>query len=112
MSKSNHSGESKDETTETPQASQSSNGGRSSISDTLGITAQPNQDFPPMPNSPDLKTNDAVEKSRIIQALANALGELVFWKRVELADGEEVFALCFPVRKWEVDRVSKELKPK
>lgn len=112
MSKSNHNGELSDGTTETPQASQSSSAASPSISDMSGITALQNQDFPPMPNSPSLKTSDAVEKSRIIQALANALGELVFWKKVELADGQEVYALCFPVRKWEVDPVSKELKPK
>lgn len=112
MSKLNHNGESKDGMTETPQASQSTNAANPSISDTLGITARQNQDTPPMPNSPDLKTSDAVEKSRIIQALANALGELVFWKKIELADGQEVYALCFPVMKWGIDPVSKELKPK
>lgn len=111
MSQSNHNGESNEGTTGTPQGSQSSNAAKLSISDTLDITAHPNQDYPPMPNSPS-PNSAALEKSRIIQALAGALGELVFWKKVELADGQEVFALCFPVRKWGIDPVSKELKPK
>jgi hypothetical protein len=112
MSKSNQHGESKDETTAIPQALPSSNVARPSISDTSGITAQTNQDYPLMPNSQSPTSEAAMEKSRIITALAKALGTLVFWRKVELGDGQEVYALCFPVRKWEIDPVSKELKPR
>jgi hypothetical protein len=109
MSKSNQAGVLKDETTEIPQASQSTNAASPSISDTSVTTAkaQSPKDSQPMTNLQDIP--NAV---RLIQALAAKLGTLVEWKRLTLGDGREVYALVFPTDKWEVDPVSKELKPR
>jgi len=52
----------------------------------------------------------AVRMVRLIQALAARLKGLVFWKKLLLRDGQVVYALCFSVRIWDVDPVSKELK--
>jgi hypothetical protein len=109
MSKSNQAGVLKDETTVTPQASQSTNAANPSMSDTSVTTAraQSQKDSQLTPN-----LQDAPNAVRLIQALAGKLGALVEWKKLTLGDGREVYALVFPVSKWEVDPVSKELKPK
>lgn len=49
---------------------------------------------------------------RIVQAFAAKLGALVEWRKVVLGDGREVYALCFPLSLWDVDPVSKALKPR
>lgn len=38
--------------------------------------------------------------ARLVVTFATELGELVFWKKLELVDGQEVFALCFPTNSW------------
>jgi hypothetical protein len=53
---------------------------------------------------------DVPNAVRLIQALAARLKGLVFWKKLVLRDGQVVYALCFPVRLWNVDPISKELK--
>jgi hypothetical protein len=105
--KSTPGGESKDETTGTPQASRSTNVENPSISDTSVTTVGPKSLKVSQP-TPNLQ--DVPNAVRLIQALAAKLKELVFWKKLILRDGQIVYALCFPVRKWEVDPVSKELK--
>ena len=106
---SNPNGGLKDEMTDTQQATQSFSAASPSILDTSDSTALLSPSFQPTPNS-EIETPN-LAYSRIVQAFAAKLGALVFWRRIKLGDGQEVYALCFPVRKWEVDPVSKELKP-
>src|SRR5689334_21928578 len=107
--KSTPSGESKDETTGTPQVSQSTNAENPSISVISVTTAKPKS---PMDSQHIPNLQDVHNAVRLIQALAAKLKDLVFWKKLMLRDGQVVYALCFPVRKWDVDPVSKELKPR
>jgi hypothetical protein len=98
-----------EETTARPQASQSTNAGNQSMSATSATTAKAKS-----PKDSQLTPNlqDVPNAVRLIQALASKLGALVEWKRLTLGDGREVYALVFPVSKWEVDPVSKELQPR
>lgn len=109
MSQSNQAGVLKDEMTVIPQVLQSTNAGNPSMLDTSDTTAKAKsqKDSQLTPNFQDVP--NAV---RLIQALAAKLGALVEWKRLKLGDGREAYALVFPVSKWEVDPVSKELKPR
>lgn len=103
------SGDLKEETTETLPASPSSSEGSQSTSGTSATTAEA-----PSPKdsqrTPNLK--DAPNAARLIQALAAKLGKLVEWKKLKLGDGREVYALIFPVGKWQVDPDTKELLPR
>src|SRR5690349_13283662 len=104
MSKSNQAGVLKDETTETLQGLQSTNAvspSTSAISDTTA-KAKSQKVSPPTPNLQDVP--NAV---RLIQALVGKLGTLVEWKKLTLGDGREVYALVFPVSKWQVDPETK-----
>lgn len=100
MSKSNRSGELKGATTGTRRGTRSSNAasakkqGNRHISDTLDITAQKS------PNSQ--RTENLANDARMIQALADKMKPLAFWKKIELEDGSKCFALCFPVSKWNI----------
>jgi hypothetical protein len=105
--KSTPNGESKDETTGNLQASQSTNAENPSISVTSVTTANPKS---PKDSQHTPNLQDVPNVVRLIQALAARLKGLVFWKKLLLRDGQVVYALCFPVRKWDVDPVSKELK--
>ena len=105
--KSTPSGESKEEATGTPRASQSTNAENPFISDTSATTADPKN---PMVSQRTPNLQDVPNAVRLIQALAAKLKDLVFWKKLMLRDGQVVYALCFPVRKWDVDPLSKELK--
>jgi hypothetical protein len=44
---------------------------------------------------PETTTN-----ARLVVTFAEKLGALVTWKKLELADGTEVIALCFPTNAW------------
>ena len=101
------SGELNDETTETLPASQSSNAASPSTSDTSDTTVKAKS---PKVSPPTTNLQDVPNAVHLIQALANKLGTLVEWKKLTLGDGREVYALIFPVSKWEVDPVSKELR--
>lgn len=114
-SKSTQNGELNGETTATPQDLPSSsevlmpsqkNRPTSDISATTAKAKSPKASQP----TPNLQ--DVPNAVKLIQALGAKLGALVEWKRLTLGDGREVFALCFPVSKWEVDPVSKELRLK
>lgn len=109
MSKSNQVGVLKGETTGTHQGLQSTNAGSQSTSATSDTTAkaQSQKDSQATPN-----LQDAPNAVRLIQALAGKLGALVEWKKLTLGDGREAYALVFPVSKWHVDPVSKELQPR
>lgn len=102
-------GESKEETIETPQVSQSSNEENQSTSGTSDTTAKAKS---PKDSQRTPNLQDAPNAARLIQALASKLGKLVEWKRIKLGDGQEAYALIFPVRKWHVDPESKELLPR
>jgi hypothetical protein len=102
-------GASSAETTETRPASPSSNAGSPSISATSATTAEA-KSLKGSPRTPNLQ--DAPNAARLIQALGAKLGKLVEWRKLTLGDGSEVYALCFPVSKWEVDPSTKELLPR
>lgn len=106
---SSHNGESRDEMTVHQQVTPFTNAVSPSISATSVSTAHPSPNFQATPNS---QTPPNLAHSRIVQAFAAKLGTLVFWRKVQLGDGQEVIALCFPTLLWEVDPVSKELKPR
>jgi hypothetical protein len=107
MSKSNRNGALSEETTVRPRVSPSTNAGNPSTSATSATTAKAKS---PKVSQDTLNLQDAPNAVRLIQALAGKLGGLVEWKRLTLGDGREVYALVFPVSKWEVDPVSKELQ--
>jgi hypothetical protein len=108
-SQSTRNGVSSEETTVTPQDLQSTNAGSPS---TLGISATTAKETSPKVSQPTPNLQDIPNAVRLIQALAAKLGTLVEWKKLTLGDGREVYALCFPVRSWEVDPASNELRPK
>lgn len=94
-------------TTGIPQDLQSTNAGSPSMSDTSATIPKAKSQKDSLPTNNFLDVPNAV---RLIQALAAKLKGFVFWKSLVLRDGQSVYALCFPVRKWDVDPVSKELK--
>jgi len=85
--------------TERRPASQSTNAESPSMSGTLATTPSPKK-----ASQRTVNLQDIPNAVRLIQALAagKALGKFVFWKKLALGNGEEVIALCFPVRNWEV----------
>lgn len=46
---------------------------------------------------------DVINASRLIQALAAALGDLVRWKKIRLKDGSVAYALIFPSSLWRIE---------
>jgi hypothetical protein len=108
MSKSNQAGASKDETTETRRASQSSNVENPSTSVMSATTPKAKS---PRDSQPTINLQDNTNAVRLIQALAGKLGTLVEWKKLTLGDGREVYALIFPTGNWQIDPNSKELLP-
>lgn len=105
MSDSNltHGGGLNPETTESPRDMQSTNGdsiptqGDLSTLDMSGTTPPKKKDSPRTVNLADV--NNA---KNMIGAMALRLDKLIEWQRVELEGGREVFALCFPLDKWEL----------
>jgi hypothetical protein len=106
---STQNGDLKEETTETLPASQSSSVESPSTLDTSDTTAK---ETSPKVSQRTPNLQDAPNAARLIQALAAKLGKLVEWKKLSLKDGRKVYALVFPVDKWDVDAVSKELLPR
>lgn len=106
--KSNQAGALSVETTDTQQGMQSSSAESQSISVTLASTALQSQSSPATPNS---LVEARLMHAKIISAFAAKLGNLVEWRKLTLEDGRDAYALVFPVSKWEVDPVSKELTP-
>jgi hypothetical protein len=103
--KSAQSGVLNDETTAPPQDLPSTNAVNPSMLVTSGTTAPTSHNSPDTPNSPAVA-------AKMIQAFAAKLGALVEWRRVRLPSGRSGFVLFFDVSKWEVDPVSKALRPK
>lgn len=58
-----------------------------------------------------LGESEETTNARLVVTFAAKLGALVAWKRLELADGREVFALCFPTNLWTTNAQG-ELVPK
>ena len=100
----NLTGELKEEMTETLQALQSSSGESPSILDTSDTTVKAKS---PADSQRMTNLQDVPNAARLIQALAAKLGKLVEWKKLTLGDGREVYALIFPVGKWDVDSDNK-----
>jgi hypothetical protein len=109
MSKSNRAGELKDGTIATRQGSRSTSAGSRSISGTSVTTAKAKN---PQISQNTVNLQDKGNAVRMIQALVGSLGDLVEWKKLTLGDEREVYALIFPVSKWEIDPASGELKPR
>lgn len=95
-----------------PQALLSTNVESPSILGMSDSTALPSPSFQPTENSVAAEDPPELTNSRLAQAFAAKLGKLVFWRRITLGDGQEVYALCFPVSKWTVDPVRNELQPR
>lgn len=101
-------GELKPGMTENPPASQSSSEEltrtqkNQSTSDTSGTTPTPTTS--PGTSQPTPNLAEIPNTVKMIGALSTskAMKPLVEWRRLELADGSEVFALCFPLSKWEL----------
>ena len=109
--KSKRNGELNGETTELRQGLQSSNAGKSSTSDMSAITAKARS--PKVSQlTPNSQENPNTLPVRMILAFVGKLGNLVFWRTITLGNGEKVYALCFPVRSFEIDPVSKVLRPR
>ena len=68
----------------------------SDMSDTI-VPQKPN--FQPMAT---WQGNANATNANLVQAFAARLGALVEWRRVELADGREGYALFFPDDNWQV----------
>jgi len=102
-------GGSKKDVTAPPQDMLSTNeANKKSTSATLGETAQPKTNSQRSNNSA-LDGPEAL--GNMIIAFGAKLGVLVFWKKLELIDGREVYALCFPTTKWKTGEKG-ELIPK
>lgn len=101
QSKSRVHGELKDEAGSTQSATPSSSEAKKqNISGTSGssqIQAQSQVGFLPTKalGEPETTTN-----ARLVVTFAAKLGSLVEWRKIQLADGREVFALCFPANVW------------
>jgi hypothetical protein len=46
--------------------------------------------------------DDITANLQVLTAFASKLGALVFWRRLQLNDGQEVIALCFPLEAWAI----------
>lgn len=101
-------GASSAETTEPLSGTPSSSAANPSTSDTWDFTPSEKTDSQPTKNSP----NEVETQVGILLAFAAKLGKMVEWRKIELGDGREVFALCFPLSTWKVDDVSKKLMPR
>src|SRR5688572_6990040 len=101
-SKSNQAGELNDGAKKPQSVSPSSKGAKLNTSDTLGSSASQQSQIGFQTTKPlDISNEDG--SARLIMAIADKLGNLVFWKRVELVDGREVIALCFDTAKWKTN---------
>lgn len=109
QSKSTPSGGLNAATTETPQVSPSSGEGRRPDTSGMSVTT-PDPKTNQKGSQPTVNLQDVGNNVRLLQALAAGLKDNVFWRKLELKDGQEVIALCFPTSKWQVDQ--KELKLK
>ena len=109
--KSSRNGELSGAGTGIPQALQSSNAGSPSTSDTLGISLEVKspQDSQLTPNSPE---NPNTVHVRMIMAFVAKLGKLVEVRKVTLKDGRQGWMIFFPSTNFEIDPVSKSLRPR
>lgn len=109
--KSRPNGELKGAGTGIHQGLQSSGAGNPSTSDMSGITLEVKspKDSQLTPNSQE---NPNTIHVRMIMAFVSKLGELVQVRNVTLADGREGWMIFFPSANWQIDPVSKSLRPR
>lgn len=106
--KSDLTGASSVETTESLSVTPSSSVESPSTSGMWDFTPSPKTD-----SQPTKKSQVEVEtQAGVLLAFASRLGKLVEWRKLTLGDGREVYALCFPLSHWTVDDVSKKLMPR
>ena len=93
------------------QGLQSSSAGKSSTSGTSGITLELKspKDSQLTPSSQE---NPNTIHVRMIMAFVSKLGELVQVRNVTLADGRKGWMIFFPSTNFEIDPVSKSLRPR
>lgn len=78
----------------------SSNGAKGkSTSATLESSVEAKSQIGFQPTKP-LELDENTTNAKLVVTFAAKLGALVVWKRLELADGREVIALCFPTNAW------------
>jgi hypothetical protein len=108
-SKSDPTGVSKDETTETRQVSPSS--GAEPQSNTSVTSATSAKAKSPKGSQPTVNLQDVPNVVNLLLALGDKLigKKLAFWKQLKLKDGSTVYALCFPTALWKVDPKNKKL---
>ena len=109
--KSRPSGELNGAGTGIPQGLQSSSAGNPSTLDMSGITLEVKspKDSQLTPNSQE---NPNIIHIRMIMAFVSKLGELVQVRNVTLADGRKGWMIFFPSANFEIDPVSKSLRPR
>ena len=109
--KSNPNGELKGAGTGTHQGLQSSSAGNLSTLGMSGITLEVKS---PKDSqlTPNLQENPNTIHIRMIMAFVSKLGELVQVRNVTLADGRKGWMIFFPSTNFEIDPVSKSLRPR
>ena len=97
---SKEAGESNEEEKRIQLATQSIEGERTvTTSDMSEKTAIPTQNQIGFQATKLLDVDEETANANLIMAFAAKLGVKVFWKKLELGEGE-VFALCFPTKHW------------
>jgi hypothetical protein len=66
---------------------------------TLESSQSPKNQIGFQPTKP-LELDEETTNAKLVVTFAAKLGALVVWKKLELADGTEVIALCFPTNSW------------
>jgi len=109
--KSSQNGELKGVETGSRLATQSFNVENPSTLGTLGITLEVKnqQDSQLIPNFPENPNSNYV---KMIMAFVSKLGKLVEVKKVTMRGGREGWVIFFPATNFEIDPVSKSLKPR
>ena len=81
---------------------------------TSANTPDPQSQIGFLPTNP-LDIDEETANAKLVVTFAQKLGALVTWRRLELADGQDVIALCFSMDKWTVgnnnELVAKLRKP-
>ena len=99
-SKSKAIGESNAEEGKPPLATPSSNEAKTkTTSDTLASSQGQKNQIGFQATKP-LDMDEKTANAKLVVTFAATLGASVFWKKLELANGQEVFALCFPTNAW------------
>jgi hypothetical protein len=73
-----------------------------STSATLESTQDPKSQIGFQPTQALGEIDDVSANTQVLTAFASKLGALIAWRRLQLVDGQEVIALCFPLGVWEI----------